>query len=92
MIIFYIIIISNLYHKKKQVDQKISLLSLISNVQVYGGENSTYTNMVNSISRTLAILITVYLICLVPAISFMLGQWPPQSKLAWYMFYIFNPV
>jgi len=77
MFIFYIIILFNLYNKRKEV---------------YGSEIADYMAKVRSISRTVAVLIFVYVIGLIPVVAFNLGSWPPKSQLSWYIFYIFNPV
>ena len=77
MFIFYIIILFNLYKKRKEV---------------YGSEIADYMAKMRSISRTVAVLIFVYVIGLIPVVAFNLGSWPPKSQLSWYIFYIFNPV
>jgi len=77
MSVFYVIIISNLYQKRKEV---------------YEGDISNYMQMYKSISRTLSILILVYILFLTPLSLYLLFEqeykWPPQNKFFLYMGYI----
>merc|ERR1712013_677804 len=57
---------------------------------VYGSEIASYMAMVRSVSRTIASLIFVYLLCVLPTLSYNLGQWPPRSKISFYI--LFNPL
>jgi len=75
MTIFYIFIVSYLYERRKEV---------------YGSEIASYMAMVKSVSRTVALLVSVYVICLVPSFAFYLKQWPPSSEVVLYL--LFNPV
>ena len=97
MSVFYVIIVSNLYQKRKEVSLQIYILYTKSNVQIYEGDNSNYMQIFKSISRTLSILILVYILCLTPMVCFQFGSdtpsftpWPPQSKFSLYMFYIYD--
>ena len=92
MSVFYVIIISNLYQKRKEVSLQIYILYRKSNFQVYEGDISNYMQMYKSISRTLSILILVYILFLTPLSLYLLFEqeykWPPQNKFFLYMGYI----
>jgi len=77
MSMFYTIIIINLFHKKSQV---------------YGEEISDYMEMVTSISRTVSILIFVYILSAIPLIYLISGQWPPTSRISLIIFFISSPI
>merc|ERR1711892_937750 len=70
MSIFHIIIVTNLYLNRKGVS---------------GGEESKYRLVVKSISRTVSFMVGFYIVGLIPAVSFNLGQWPPKSTVSLYM-------
>ena len=65
-------------------------VKLCKPTQVFGSEIASYMTMVRSVSRTIAVLIFLYLICVLPPLSFNLGQWPPSSKISLYI--LFNPL
>ena len=92
MSVFYVIIVSNLYQKRKEVSLQIYILYTKSTFQVYEGDISNYMQMYKSISRTLSILILVYILFLTPLSLYLLFEqeykWPPQNKFFLYMGYI----
>ena len=94
MSVFYVIIVSNLYQKKKEVSVQIYILYTKSHFQVYEGDISNCMQMYKSISRTLSILILVYILCLTPLLVYFLFEqeykWPPRNKYFFYMFYIYE--
>ena len=94
MSVFYVIIVSNLYQKRKEVSLQLYILYTKSNFQVYEGDISNYMQMYKSISRTLSILILVYILCLTPLLVYFLFEqeykWPPKYKFFLYMFYIYE--
>jgi len=77
MSIFYLIIVSYLHQKRKEV---------------YAENTSDYMQMVDSISRTVSILILLYLVFLIPMVYIYSGAWPPTSKFSLYVFYIIYPL
>jgi len=91
MSIFYIIIVSYLYKKRKEVGEQ-SCLYTSYYVQVYAENISDYMQMVDSISMTVSILVLLYLLFLIPMVYTYSGAWPPTSKFSLYVFYIIDPL
>jgi len=69
MIIFYVIIIINMFRET---------------TQIYGTEVTNHMSKLKSISRSISILIVAYLGCILPVVAFSWGYWPSRAEYSSY--------